>query len=478
MPIDQAIDAAFAPVSKAVESVIFYTEPFTGHDIKLILIWLVAVSLFFTVYLGFINFRYFGHALDVLRGKYDDKQGGGQISSFKALMTSLSATVGLGNIAGVAVAISVGGPGAAFWLMIMGFVNMSAKFAESALGMKYRHHDDPDDPQSVSGGPMYYLRDGFARRGWTKTGKFLAAMFSVCVIGGAIGGGNMFQANQVFQQVVVVSGGEASWWADKGWLFGIILSLAVGVVIIGGLKSIATVSSAIVPAMCIIYVVAGLAVIGVNYEAIPASLVMIVKMALVPEAGFGALLGAFLMGVQRAVFSNESGIGSAAIVHATAQTGSHIGQGFVAMLGPFIDTVIVCMITALVIVITGVYEGGQGMEGVALTSRAFASTLPWFPYLLAFVVFMFAYSTLIGWSYYGLKGANYLFGEGRTVDLTYKIIFCLFVIVGCASALENIVSFSDALMFSMAIPNVIGLYVLARELKGDLKDYLQNTLNK
>lgn len=478
MPIDQAIDAAFAPFSKAIESVIFYAVPVMGHDIKLIVVWLAAVAIFFTVYLGFINFRHFGHAIDVVRGKYDDKQGGGQISSFQALMTSLSATVGLGNIAGVAVAISVGGPGATFWMMVMGFFGMASKFAESALGMKYRHHDDPSDPSTVSGGPMYYLRDGFARRGWVKSGKVLAVIFSICVIGGAIGGGNMFQANQAFQQIVNISGGEAGWWADKGWLFGLILSVLVGVVIIGGIQSIARVSSAIVPFMGMLYLVAGLIVIALHYENIPAALKTILYTALTPEAGFGALLGALLMGVQRAAFSNEAGIGSAAIVHAAAQTNSHIGQGFVAMLGPFIDTVIICMITALVIVITGVYEGGVGMEGVALTSRAFAEGLPWFPYVLAVVVILFAYSTLIGWSYFGLKGVNYLFGEGRVIDLTYKLFFCLFVIVGAAAAMGNIVAFSDALLFSMAIPNVIGLYVLAKEVKIDLKDYLQVTFNK
>lgn len=478
MQIDQAINAAFAPISRAINDVIFYTEPLSGHDIKLILLWLVAASLFFTLYLGFINFRYFRHAIDIVRGRYDDQMGGGQISSFQALMTSLSATVGLGNIAGVAVAISVGGPGAAFWMMVMGFFGMSAKFAEAALGMKYRHHDDPEDPSTVSGGPMYYLRDGFARRGFGRTGKVLAALFSLCVIGGAIGGGNMFQANQAFQQVVTISGGLDGWWADKGWLFGLILSLMVGVVLIGGIKSIARVASAIVPFMGLLYLLAGLVVVGLHYQNIPGALSTIFTMALAPEAGFGALLGALLMGVQRAAFSNEAGLGSAAVVHAAAQTKSHIGQGFVAMLGPFIDTVIICMVTALVIVITGVYEAGQGMEGVALTSRAFADKLPWFPYILALVVILFAYSTLIGWSYIGLKGANYLFGEGRLVDLTYKLIFCLFVIVGAAAALDNIVAFSDALLFSMAIPNIIGLYVLARELKADLKTYCQETFGK
>ena len=480
MSIDQDINNAFQPVSEAVSNVIFYTVPvqINGEvfDIKLILVWLALASLFFTAYLGFINLRYFGHAINIIRGKYDKAGEDGQISSLQALMTSLSGTVGLGNIGGVAVAVSVGGPGAVFWMAVMGLFGMSAKFAEAAMGVKYRHHPDPDDPKTISGGPMYYLRDAFDNFGIPYLGHIMAAVFCLCCIGGAIGGGNMFQANQSFQQLVNVTGGETGFLADKGWAYGLFLAVLTGLVIIGGIKSIARVASKIVPLMGAIYLVAGLIVIAMFYENIPSAMVTIFKMAITPEAGFGAVIGALLMGVQRAAFSNEAGIGSAAIVHATARTDSHIRQGFVGMLGPFIDTIVICMVTALVIVITGAYEGSEGMEGVSLTSRAFEQGISFFPYILALTVFLFAFSTLIAWSYYGLKSATYLFGERKSVDLIYKLIFCAFVVVGSSSTLDHIIGFSDAVLFAMAIPNLIGLYFLAPELKQDLKKYLQDNL--
>jgi AGCS family alanine or glycine:cation symporter len=479
MPIDQTIDSAFAPIAGAIADVIFYAEPVTGYDIKLILVWLVAVALFLTFYLGFVNLRYFGHALAIVRGKYDTDKDRGEINSFQALTTSLSGTVGLGNIAGVAVAVSAGGPGAVFWMAMMGLFGMSAKFAEAALGVKYRVYPDKENrPNHVAGGPMYYLKAALDRHNQAKLGTFLAVVFCICTIGGAIGAGNMFQANQAFQQVLNISGGEDSFFDGKGWLFGLILSLLVGAVIIGGLKSIAAVASRIVPFMGGLYLAAGLIVIAMNFQNIPAGFAEIFQQALTPEAGFGAVLGGLLIGVQRAAFSNEAGIGSAAIVHATARTDDPVKQGFVGMLGPFIDTIVICMVTALVIVMTGAYEGSEGMEGVSLTSRAFESALPWFPYVLALTVFLFAYSTMIAWFYYGVKALDYLTGEKPVVEWAYKIIFCLFIIVGASSQLDSIVEFSDAMIFAMAIPNVIGLYLLAPELKADLRNYLQHLKKK
>lgn len=471
--VDQTIDRAFQPVSDAITTVIFYAEPWSGYDMKLILLWLVAAAVFFTVYLGFANIRYFGHACALLRGKYDEPASDGQISNFQALMTSLSGTVGLGNIGGVAVAVSAGGPGAVFWMAMMGLLGMSSKFAEVALGVKYRHHEDHENLKRISGGPMYYLRDAFANRNMLWIGRIMAGFFCLCCIGGALGGGNMFQANQSFQQFVNITGGAEGFMADKGWMYGLGLAFLTGLVIIGGIKSIAAVSAKIVPVMGIIYLLTGLVVIGMHIDALPSALATIFTQALTPEAGFGGVLGALLMGVQRAAFSNEAGIGSSAIIQANARTSYPIRQGFVGMLGPFIDTVIICMITALVIVITGAWEGGQGIEGVALTSRAFEQDISFFPYILAFIVFLFAFSTLIAWCYIGLKGATYLFGENRTVDLTYKMVFLIFVVIGASSNLSSIINFSDAMIFAMAIPNCIGLYLLAPELKRDLKEYVQ-----
>ena len=473
LPVDQCIDQAFAPIASAVAAVIFYEETWSGYDIKLILVWLVAISVFLTVYLGFINIRYFRLGIDLVRGKYDKKSDKGEINRFQALATSLSGTVGLGNIAGVAVAVSAGGPGAVFWMAMMGLFGMSTKFAEAALGVKYRVYPDPKRLDHVSGGPMYYLKAALDRHDQSMFGSFLAGFFAICCIGGAIGAGNMFQSNQAFQQFVNVTGGETGIMADKGWLFGVFMAVLVGMVIIGGLKSIAAVASRIVPFMGGVYLLAGVIVIGMNYQAIPAGLTTIFQMALTPEAGFGAVLGSLLIGVQRAAFSNEAGIGSAAIVHSTAKTNDPVSQGFVGMLGPFIDTIVICMVTALVIVMSGAYEGGGGMEGVSLTSRAFESAIPWFPYVLALTVFLFAYSTMIAWFYYGLKCLTYLTGEKPLVEMSYKIIFCLFSIVGSAAALDNIILFSDSMIFAMAIPNVIGLYLLAPELKKDINRYLQ-----
>ena len=475
MNIDQAIDTGFKEVADVVESVVFYAEPFTGYDIKLILVWLVALSIFLTFYFGFINLRYFGHAINVLCGKYDDPNADGQINRFQALSTSLSGTVGLGNIAGVAVAVSIGGPGAVFWMALMGLFGMTTKFAEAALGVKYRQHRDASHPESVSGGPMYYLRQAFAMSKYPKVGHALAGLFALCCLAGCYGAGSMFQANQAFRQFVnVTTINDVSYFADKGWLVGLFLSILVGIVILGGLKSIAGAASKIVPLMGGLYLLAGLVVIGVNITALPEALVTIFQLAIAPEAGMGAVVGALLMGVQRAAFSNEAGLGSAAIVHATAKTDQPVSQGFVGMLGPFIDTLVICMVTALVIVITGAYEGGEGIEGVVLTSRAFETVIPWFPYLLAFIVFLFAYSTMISWSYYGLKGANYLFGEKPIVSIIFKITYCLSTIIGASAALDNIVRFTDSMVFTMAIPNAIGLYLLAPELKKDLKKYLHS----
>jgi len=478
MEIDRVIDSTFEPVSNAVASVIFYSIQLLDLEIKLILIWLVAAALFFTVYLGFINVRYFRHAIDVLRGKHDTENSNGQISRFQALMTSLSATIGLGNIAGVAVAISVGGPGATFWMAIMGILSMSTKFVEVTLGIKYRQCGSKHNPDTISGGPMHYLYSAFDRLQKPQMGKFMAGLFAVCCIGGTIGAGGLFQANQAYQQALVVTGGDASFLANKGWLFGLFMAILVGLVIIGGIQWIAAVASRIVPMMTIIYILAGAVVIGFHYAAIPGAMKTILEMALYPQAGIGALMGALLMGVQRATFSNEAGLGSSAIAHCAVKTDVPVSQGMVAMLGPFIDTVIICMVTALVIVISGTYVEGGGIEGVELTSRAFASGISWFPYVLSLTVFLFAYSTMISWSYYGLKCTTYLFGERDVVEGLYKILFCAFIIIGASAQLSNIVLFTDSMVFAMAIPNIIGLYMLAPEIKNDLQIYLQDLKEK
>ncbi len=483
MSIDAVLNDAFAPLSKIASDVVLYAVPLSddpdGPKVKLIVVWLAAAALFFSFYLRFVSIAYFRHGLHLITGKHKEENlegAPGEISNFQAIATCLSGTVGLGNIAGVAVAISLGGPGAAFWMGLMGFFGMCSKFAEAALGCKYRQPAAEGFSSGYVAGPMYYIREAFSRYGMNAIGAFMAAAFAVFTIGATIGGGNMFQANQVYMQMVNVTGGEVSFLAEKGWMFGLVLAALVGVVIIGGLQSIARVSSLIVPVMALVYLGAGCMVLAMNAAHIPSGIMTILHGALTPEAGFAGILGAMIAGVQRAAFSNEAGLGTAAFTHSYARTHQPITQGFVAMIGPFVDTVVICMMTALVIVMSGVYAEAGAVsgtyQGVVLTSEAFATALPWFPYVLAFTVFLFAYSTQITWFYYGLLGCTYLFGQRRSVEWIFKIIYLAAVVVGCSASLDNVIDFTDATFFALAIPNIIALYILAPELKRDLNTYL------
>ncbi len=480
MSLDILINDFFAPIAKIASDIVFYSVPlWDGVDVKLILLWLAGASVFFTIYLGFINIRYFSRAWKLLFGDGLKPSKGGEISQFQALMASLSGTVGLGNIGGVAIAISVGGPGAVFWMTLMGLLGMSSKFAEVMLGVKYRIHPDLENrPKHVLGGPMYYLQEGFSRMNMPKVGLFFAIMFSVFTVIGALGGGNMYQANQAYEQVVIATGGDTSFLIGYGWTFGLVLSVFVGLVISGGLKSIAAVASKLVPIMAGIYIFAGLLVIGLHITSLPQAFITIISSAFSFEAGLGAMLGGLLIGVQRASFSNEAGLGSASIVQSTTKTDGPVGTGLVAMLGPFIDTIVICNITALVIVITGVYTQSNGMAGVALTSMAFDSGISGFKYVLTITVLLFAYSTMISWYYCGVAGLRYIFGEKIWIDNIFKIIFCLCIIIGSAAKLDNLIGFADAAMLAMAIPNIIGLYIFAPEIKKDIKKYIQALKNK
>ena len=477
---DDLINCFFAKVSDVSEGIILYSMDFgiTNSDgsvviksVPLILIWLALASTLFTLYFTFANFRYFKHSIQILMGKFEEKNSDGEISNFQALASSLSGTVGLGNIAGVAVAISVGGPGAMVWMTIMGLMGMNTKFLEVALGIKYRKHLNPDDPKSISGGPMYYLKEAFTQRNLPVLGAIVAAFFAICAIGGSLGAGNMFQANQAYVQILNISGGENSIFFERGWMFGLILAACTGMVIMGGLHSIANVASKLVPIMGLIYISAGLIVVMMNYAAVPEAIATIFTEAFTPAAGLGGLIGGLLVGVQRASFSNEAGLGSAAIVHATAKTDYPVRQGFVGMMGPFIDTVVICNVTALVIIVTGAYKNTDGMQGVALTSDAFASAVSWFPYILALTVVLFAFSTMITWYYYGEKALAYLMGEKKIVKTCLKIVFLCGVVLGASAELTNVIRFTDAMILSMGIPNVIGLYMLAPEIKKDLEAY-------
>jgi AGCS family alanine or glycine:cation symporter len=466
--IDAIINEAVAPISDAIVSVIFYSVPVLGAQFPLIVLWLVVAAALATVYFKFISFRAFKHALELIRGDYADPKDAGEVSHFQALATALSGTVGLGNIAGVAIAISIGGPGATFWMILAGLMGMSLKFAECTLGVKYRNEYADG---TVSGGPMYYLSKGLAEKNMGGLGRFLAVFFAVCCIAGSLGGGNMFQANQSFQQFVTVTGGESSFMADKGWLFGLVLAVVVGAVIIGGIKSIAKVTEKVVPFMAVIYCTAAMVIILANITEVPAAFAAIFKGAFGAEGVTGGAIGALIQGFKRAAFSNEAGIGSASIAHSAARTKEPITEGLVALHEPFIDTVVICTMTALVIVITGSYSNEAGLSGVELTSSAFASVFPWFPYVLTLAVMLFAFSTIISWSYYGVKCWTYLFGESRTADLIFKLIFCIFSVIGSSMNLGPVVDLSDSAVFAMAVANIIGLYILFPVVKKELTSY-------
>ncbi len=470
--IDDTINDAFRPVARAMVEFVFFTVPVGETQVPLIVVWLIAGAIYFTIRLKLINLRGFRHAVRIVAGREDKAaKAPGEVTHFQALTTAVSGTVGVGNVTHVAVAISLGGPGAAFWLIVAGLLGMATKFVECTLGVKYRQINEDG---SVSGGPMFYLDKGLAERKLPRLGKAMAWYYAICIIFGAIGAGCMFQANQAYVQFVNVTGGEASPFADRGWLFGSILAVLTALVIIGGIKSIARVTSKLVPFMALLYVGTALVVIGVNYAALPEAIGLIVTNAFSPEGVTGGMLAVLVLGFRRAAFSNEAGIGSSAIAHAAVKTKEPVTQGFVAMLEPFIDTVVICTITALVIILT-VYDPAMLNDGTAsgveLTSSAFASVLPWFPYVLAVVVMLFAYSTMISWSYYGMEGFVYIFGPKRWSKYTFNGIYCLFVIVGCTSQLDAVLDFSDAMIFAMALANVTGLYLLLPVVRRELDDY-------
>jgi AGCS family alanine or glycine:cation symporter len=444
------------------------------RSLPFVVLWLIVAAVFFTFGFRLVNLRMFGHAIAVVRGKYDNPDDAGEVSHFQALASALSATVGLGNIAGVAIAISLGGPGATFWMVCAGFLGMSLKFTECTLGQKYRKIDEHG---RVSGGPMHYLRDGLAKKDLAPLGVVLSVVFTIFCIGGSLAGGNSFQVNQSLG----ILRAEVPFFADHGWVYGLIMAFAVGVVIIGGIKRIAQTAEKIVPTMCALYLAAGMIVILSNLSSVPSAISMIIDGAFNAEAMYGGAIGSLAMGFRRAAFSNEAGIGSAAIAHSAAKTEYPVREGIVALLEPFIDTVVVCSMTALVIVITGVFDPAgphaelvSGAEGAALTREAFRTVdflgmSTWFPWLLLVAVVLFAYSTMISWSYYGERCWANLFGQGSSI--LYKLLFLTFVVLGSIVSATNVLEFGDLMILLMAFPNILGLYFLQGVVHRDLVEY-------
>ncbi|MCP4171740.1 MAG: alanine:cation symporter family protein [Fuerstiella sp.] len=480
------VDKYFGEVNGYIEQIIFYPVPLGGKDtIPAAVLLLLLGATFFTIRMGFINIRGFKHAVMVTAGKYDNPDDQGEVTHFQALTAALSATVGLGNIAGVAIAICIGGPGATLWMILAGFIGMSSKFVECTLGQKYRE-ERPDG--RIMGGAMYYLSRGLPELGLGPLGKVLGIMFAVLCVGGSFAGGNSFQVKMslgaVAQTLPFLAAPEVVGAADYRWIYGLLMSIVTGMVIIGGIRRIASAAEKIVPAMCGIYVLAALVILLKNIDQIPMALQLILNDAFTGTAVSGGLVGVLVVGFQRAAFSNEAGVGSAAIAHAAAKTEYPVREGMVALLGPFIDTVVICSMTALVIVITGAWDPVENPEfaslietknGAALTSVAMDTQIPGFRYVLSVAVVLFAFSTMISWSYYGERCWAFLFGDNAS--MSYRIIFLIFTFLGSIVSATNVLNFGDLMIFGMAIPNIIGVVLLSGKVRKDLDEYWQKLKN-
>ncbi|SFA77279.1 alanine or glycine:cation symporter, AGCS family [Amycolatopsis marina] len=482
--IEDWINNTFNPIKDVVYNFVFAEVTVFGATFPWIVAWLVIAATVFTIYFGFIQFRSFKLALQIVRGKWTRKDEPGEITHFQALSSAVSGTVGLGNIAGVGAAVTIGGAGATFWMILAGLLGMCTKFVECTLGVKYREFNADG---SVSGGPMHYLRKGIAERFGNNfgvmLGKVLAVLASIMILFFGIAGGNMLQANQTFAQLRDVTGGEDGFLGTDGaaLIFGLVLAAVVGAVVIGGIKSIGAVTSRLVPSMTLIYVTACLIVILVNFTDVPGAIGEIITGAFAPESVAGGAIGALIVGFQRAAFSNEAGLGSAPIAHSAVKTKHPVTEGYVALLEPFIDTVIVCTMTALTIVIAKtqfwtdgkatVFAGGEVPDGVTVTSESFATVLPWFPYVLTVAVVLFAVSTIITWGYYGERAWVYLFGSSMVVKRIYHFVFCFFVVAGSVLTLGAVLDFADAVLFLLALFNIIGLYLLMPVVKRELKSF-------
>jgi len=505
--LDERINDEFMPIATWWEGFVLTKIPIAGNEVPLVVLLLVIGATLFTIYFGFPAVTKFKLAVNTVRGKYDnidhhgvvksdiivvdgdipdtikDEGKDGEVSHFQALATAVSGTVGLGNIAGVAVAIAVGGPGATFWMIVCGLIGMSTKMVECTLGVKYR---DVGEDGTVYGGPMYYLKRGLEAQNKAILGKILAVIFAVLCVGASFGGGNAFQSNQAAVQIETMLGltGGAS-----GFIIGLIMSIVVGIVIIGGIKRIAKITEKIVPFMAVIYVLASLVIIFANINYVGDAFSMIFSGAFTPEAGLGGVLGVLIVGFHRAAFSNEAGAGSAAIAHSAVKTKFPASEGVVALLEPFIDTIVICTMTALVIIFfnmdAGAFDYGNSVNsevflnatqqyigGVDLTSMAFDSVIPGFSYVLTIAIILFAFSTMISWSYYGLQSWKYLFGRGKKADLVYKFLFLVFVIIGASATLDAVIKFSDAMILALVFPNMIGLILLFPRVKEEMNKYV------
>lgn len=470
MNVDAFMDKHIAPISDAVADLIFFPISICGSKVPIIIFWILIAGLFFTIYFKGIAIWGFKHAIDIIAKPAEKSEKGGEcgeVSSFQALATALSGTIGIGSIAGVAISISIGGPGAAFWIFVGAILGMSIKFVEATLAVKYRRFNLDG---SVSGGPMHYIAHGLTRKNMRWLGQPLSVVFAILCIGGGITGGNMIQINQTAHQIVFITGGANSFLHGYAWVIGLIAAILIGLVVVGGIKSIAKVTTILTPTMCLLYIVSGLIVIFANLKGIPAAISTIVTEAFHPTAVAGGVFGTIIIGLRRSVQSNEAGTGAAAIVYATSQTKEAVSQGFVALLETFL-TGVLCLFTSFAIVITGSYKSASGISGIEMASNAFQSVISFFPIILSIIAVLFAISTLISWAYYGQKAWTFLLGEGKKRVLSFNILYCVFIVIGSAMNVKSIIDITDAMMIAMCVPNIIVLYILAPEIKKDLASY-------
>ncbi len=464
----------FSSINSVLETVLFFDILFgtvEGVSLPFLVVWLITGGVYLTFLTKFINIRAMRHSFNITRGRYNTIDDTGLISSFGAITTALSATVGLGNFAGVALAVSIGGPGATFWMIVAGFLGMSLKFTEVTLSIQYREFLKDG---TIMGGAMEYLSKGLAKKGYPSFGKVLAIIFAFLMIGGAIGGGNIFQVSQAYSAI----SHEVTYFAENPVVFGVIIATLTGAVIIGGVRRIAHITETLVPLMAIIYISASLWILGANFEKIDDAFALILNEAFNTSSIYGGMIGAIVSGFQRAVFSSEAGIGSSPVAHAPALTKYPVRQGLVALYEPFIDTVVICTMTALVIIITGVFEPNgahaaliAAKEGAALTSAAYGTVIDWFPTVLSVSIFLFAFSTMISWSYYGERAWVYLFGS--KLSIVYKLLFLSLSVIATIVSTGIMVDFSFMLMLAMALPNILGLFILSGDVKRQLEEYLK-----
>lgn len=454
--VSESINQAITPLSDGMSAVIFYSVDIFGNSVPLVLIGLFSAAVFFTLMLRFINLRGFSHSIQILRDPSEDT-GDGDVSHFQALTSALSGTVGIGNLASVPIAIAIGGPGALFWMIVMGFFSMTTKFVECYMAVKYRRESPSGE---VSGGPMYYIEHAFNKIKMPKMGRFWAIFFAVSSVGGSL---TIFPVSQAYVQFSFTTG------IDAPLVFGVIFASVVGIAIIGGIKTIGRVTEIVVPWMCGLYVLAGAVILLINSSLVPAALLTIIKSAFGMEAAAGGVIGALINGIRRAAYSSEAGFGSAAFAHAAARTKKPITQGYVALLEPFIDTVVVATMTGLVVVVTGVYT--QDLQGIEITSAAFGSVISWYPVILVVAAIMFAYSTCIAWAYYGERAAIYLFGDSKKVVNSYKAFLLIAIATASSIHISVAINIVDSFLFAMAIPNILALYILSSEIRQDVKEY-------